>query len=312
MGDKAERSKQNEANPAERKKQHEANLERLTRLMNAEETPQNLELKARLTSEMAVFYHDQENLDEARQYFLLALEFAKKLPELNKIAALQGALASLLIQFGEFPAAQTYANDAYDYWKKTTQLDERIACLQNLGIIALNLSDEVQAVDHILKALNMAMQLDDEDLFAKTIQILLVHYESSKNYEMLFETKVKAFEFWHAKQLPEREFKTLIDLGVISQMMERLTDAEKYFKSAYNTGYNMGDSFRMLLAQQCIGETYFRQRDIPLAIKTYSEALKLVLHLQEETGENAFENEANKIRAVLLTLGVSHEELKKI
>ena len=53
------------------------------------------------------------------------------------------------------------------------------------------MGQEEQAVDYVLNALRMAMQLQDEDQFVSVIQILLEYYERQTNYEMLKELKLK-------------------------------------------------------------------------------------------------------------------------
>ena len=216
---------------------------------------------------------------------------------------MKGSLGSLDLQLGDYISAKRFCEDSYEYFKTSNYLNERIACLQNLGLIHLQLGQEEQAVDYVLNALRMAMQLQDEDQFVSVIQILLEYYERQTNYEMLKELKLKSLEFWEAMKLNTRQYKTLIDLGVLSQILEQWDEALQFFKKAYNIAYAIKDSEKMYTAKGFIGEVYVKQQEIEEAISAYIEAFMLAIYLD-------LSDEIEKMRAVLLTLGVDHEELE--
>jgi tetratricopeptide (TPR) repeat protein len=220
------------------------------------------------------------------------------------MAVVKGSLGSLDLELEDYISAKRFCEEAYEYFQKSTHLNERIACLQNLGLIALQLGDEEQAVDYILNGLRMAMQLQDEDQFVNLIQILLEYYEKDRKYDMVRELKQKALEFWEAMKLEGRQYKTLIDLGVLSQILDQYEEALQYFKKAYNLAYSMNDSNKMYLAEGFIGETYFKLNEIEKASESYSKAFMLAVFLQ-------LPEEIDKMRAVLLTMGFSVEEIKQ-
>ncbi|WP_457556537.1 tetratricopeptide repeat protein [Candidatus Harpocratesius sp.] len=281
-------------------------LQELKETYKQHETPQIQERRALILADLGIFYWKKEKLTEARKYFLLALSEYEKLHDEFKIANVKGSLGSLFIQMGEFGLALRYNEEAYEYWQTHNYLNERIATLQNLGICYLKMKEEVKATDFLLKGLQMAIYLEDELQFAATIQILLEHYEKLERYDMLLELKRKALDFWIQIKIPKRQFKTLIDLGVICQILEEYNTAVNYFKRAYNIAYNLGDLEKMYLAEGFIGECYVKLGDMEKAKNVYLQTFKLAVYLNTISDHK---EAVESMRLLLLTLGYSQKEL---
>ncbi len=280
----------------------------LKKTYEKEETTEIIEERATLCSNLAVLYTKKESLEDSQKFFLESIQGYEKLNDDFKLASTKGALSSLYIQMGKYSLAKHYAEEAYLYWEKSMHLNERLACLQNLGIILLKLNEEAEASDYVLEAIKMAIQLQDEDQFAQSIHILLNYFENKKRYDMLLELKKKALEFWEQMNLEERQFKTLIDLGVISQILEGFEDAVIYFKKAFNIGYKSGNLEQMYLAEGFIAESYLNKKDIEKAKYTYLQAFKLAVFLNMN---GKHQNDVNLMRMALLSLGFTVEELLK-
>lgn len=279
------------------------NLDILRSFNKPSDTIQSLKDKASVESQLAMLYLQIDKLQDARKFLFLALGDYEKLGDKEQKAAIQGSIGSLDLQQGNYYSAKKYCEEASEYWETTTHLNERIACQQNLGIIYLQLGDEPKAVDTIVSAMRMAMKLQDPDQFAVTIQILLNYYEEQRKFDVLKELKLKALEFWEKMDLKPRQVKTLIDLGVISQVLENFADALQYFKKAYNLALNLKDTKKMYLADGFIGETYFKLKEIEKAKQAYMDAFMLAVFLN-------LKEEMDKMRAVLVTLGISLDEIK--
>ncbi|WP_371802119.1 tetratricopeptide repeat protein [Candidatus Lokiarchaeum ossiferum] len=280
----------------------------LKKTYEKEENIKVIEERATIASSLGVLLWKDNQSQDAKKYFLLALGEYEKLNDDFKIATTQGTLGSLFLELGEYALSQKYNEDAYEYWKGTNFLNERIACLQNLGIILLRNQDELKASEYILEGLRMAISLQDENQFAITIQILLEHYEKLKRFDMLLELKKKALEFWTQMDLPQRKFKTLIDLGVISQLMEDFSAAITFFKPAFNIGYHAGDLEKMFLAEGFLAETYLKLRETEKAKNTYLQAFKLAVYINVEKD---YKQHVEAMRLALLSLGYTIEELVK-
>ncbi len=290
----------------------QAALTEIQELLGQTESDINLIRKGDLAGKIAMLHIAKENFPEARQFFLVALDVFSKTNDHFKKASVQGAIGSLHLQLGEYDLAKRYTELAYEYWLKSTYLNERIACLQNLGQISFNLNDEEKAVDYLLNAVRMSMQLEDEDQFALSIQILLEFYEQQERYDLLKELKIKALEFWQSLGVDERIFKTAIDLGVICQILEQFEESVQFFKRGFNVGYQLGDLKKMYLAQGFIAETYFKLRDLENAKLTYLETFKLASYIHEMEGiKSEFAEKVEQMRVALLSLGMTQEELKK-
>jgi len=283
-------------------------IKNLKKTFEKEETLKIIEERANLCSNLAVLYWKKENLEDSKKFFLESIQEYEKLNDDFKLASTKGALGSLYIQMGKYELAKHYTEEAYQYWMKSMHLNERLACLQNLGVILLKLNEEVKASDYVLEAMKMAMQLQDEDQFVHSIQILLNHFEDKKRYDMVLELKKKALEFWESMKLDERQFKTLIDLGVLSQILDGIEDSIKYFKKAFNIGYQLGDIEKMFLAEGFLAESFLNKKDIEKAKYTYLQAFKLAVFLNVD---GKHQDDVNSMHLALLSLGYTPEELLK-
>ncbi len=278
----------------------------LKKTYERQETPKIIEERATIASSLGVLLWKNNQSQDAKKHFLLALGEYEKIKDPFKIATTQGTLGSLFLELGKYSLSQKYNEDAYEYWKNTSFLNERIACLQNLGILYLRNQDEVKATEYVLEGLRMAISLQDENQFAVTIQILLEHYEKLKRFDMLLELKKKALEFWTQMDLPQRKFKTLVDLGVITQLLEDFLGAISYFKQAFNIGYNSGDLEKMFLSEGFLAESYLKLQEIEKAKKTYLQAFKLAVYLNVDKD---YKQHVESMRLALLSLGYSIEDL---
>lgn len=263
--------------------------------------------RAEILAQLGVLYWKKDDLIEARKYFLLALTEYEQLEDDFKIANVKSSLGSLFIQTGEYSLGLRYNLEALDYWKTQNFLNERIVALQNVGVCFLKMKEDVKAAEYLLQALQMAVYLEDEHQFAYTIQILLEYYEKQQRYDMLLELKRKALDFWKTLKLPLRQFKTLIDLGVICQILDEHKTALHYFKQAYNIAYNLPDLEKMYLAEGFIGECYTKLGDIDQAKRVYLQTFKLAVYLNTISDH---QEAVDSMRLLLLTLGFSHKELE--
>ncbi len=281
-------------------------LKDLKKTFEKKESTKIIEDRASLCSNLAVLYCKKDNLEDSQKFFLEAIQEFKKLNDDFKIASTKGALGSLYMQMGRYTLAKNYTEEANQYWIKSMHLNERLACLQNLGIILLKLNEEVEASDYVLEAMKMAIQLQDEDQFVQSIQILLNHFENKKRYDMVLELKKKALEYWEQMNLEERQFKTLIDLGVLSQILKNIDDAVTYFKKAFNIGYKSGNIEQMFLAEGFLAESFLNRNEIEKAKYAYLQTFKLAVFLNIN---GKHQEDVNSIRLALLSLGYSNEEI---
>ena len=291
--------------PEEIKQQIAAGLREFKNTYNIPETKQVVEYRSEMASNLGILYFQRDEFQEARKFFFIALKgFEQKNDQ--KLAATQGLLGSLFLHEGEYALSLKYYENANEYWKKTNFLNERIICLQNIGIIYLHLDQEAEASEALLEGLQMSISLLDENQFAVTIQILLEHYERLNRFDMLFELKKKALEFWDQLQLPQRQYKTAIDLGVLSQVLDDHEKGLIYFKKAFNIAYNEGNLKNMYLAQGFLAECFLKMSNIEKAKYTYLQAFKIAIYIN--INEN-FKDQIDAMRVSLLALGVPKEKL---
>ena len=292
--------------PEKIKQQIAVGLKEFKKTYNIPETEQVVDYRCELASKLGIFYFQADDFQEARKFLFVAMKGYEQQQNAQKLAATQGLLGSLFLHSGDYALSLKYYENAYEYWQKTSFLNERIICLQNIGINYLHLDQEAEASEALLEALRMAVSLLDEAQFAITIQILLEHYERLHRFDMLFELKKKALEFWVQLQLTQRQYKTAIDLGVLSQVLEDYDQALVYFKKAFNVGYNEGNLKDMFLAQGFLAECFLKLNDIEKAKYTYLQAFKIAIYIN--INEN-FKDQVDAMHVSLLALGVSKEKL---
>jgi tetratricopeptide (TPR) repeat protein len=307
MLDSEKKSEKKKSQATEKIKQQIAiGLKEFKSTYNIPETEQVVEHRHEIASNLGISYFQVDEFQEARKFLFIAMKGYEQQQNAQKLAATQGLLGSLFLHSGDYALSLKYYENAYEYWQKTNFLNERIICLQNIGINFFHLDQEAEASEALLEALRMSVTLLDEIQFAVTIQILLEHYERLHRFDMLFELKKKALEFWVQLQLPQRQYKTAIDLGVLSQVLDDYDQALSYFKKAFNVGYNEGNLKDMYLAQGFLAECFLELRNVEKAIYTYLQAFKIAIYIN--ITEN-FKDQVDAMRVSLLALGVSKEKL---
>ncbi len=290
------------------------------KLQKKTKNDQVIESIARITGSLGTLFWKLDDFSHARSFFIKSLDAYKRLDDDYHLASVWGALGSLYLQYKDYDAALHYTEKAHAYWKNRPHLNERLICFQNLGTIYKNLNKIDKAADNILEAMRLAVKLRDETEFAKSIQVLLEYYELKEDYQMLKELKMKALEFWTALDIPERQFKTLVDLGVIQQILEQPERAISFFKKAFNVAYNLGDLEKMYFSQGFIAEVYFNKRDIDKAREIYIETFKLAVYIaalsrarkNQSTYSGVGFERINKSKLILHSLGVSESKVAEI
>lgn len=293
-----------EENLEEIKKKIQIGKEELEKTYKSKNTELIQELRADLASNLGILYEKLDEFDQAKHYLQLALVEYGQLDLKQKIAAVKGSLGALYLKNTEYRMALKFYEDSYDFWKNTNFLNERIICLQNLGIIHLKMDDEDQASEYIFEALKKAIKLQDETQFAFTIDILINHYEKQQRFDIIYELKKKALEFWEKTNIPDRLFKTLIDLGVLCQILEDFQQALTYFKKGFNVAYNLNNLEKMFIAQGFIAEVYINLKEIEKGKHTYIQAFKLAVYINTYKD---FQQHIDEMRSSLLVLGIDKE-----
>lgn len=280
---------------------------------SAEDTgsQQYLQGKAGLYAEIGILYLKKNVFQKSRDYLMAALRDFIKLEDKIAIASTQGSIGSLYLTAGDYLTAKQYYSDAYQFWQDAPHLNERIATLNSLGICELNLGNEQEGVDRVLKAMSIAAKLHADADFLFSIEILLRYYEEKKNYDVLRELKYKALEYWSKEdRFIVRKFKTLIDIGVLSQILDEFQEALRAFKQAFNIALDLGDFQRAYLAQGFIAETYVSLEEIEKAKETYLSAYKIAMLIDLDSDLDST-NESEQMKIALMALGVPMDVIEK-
>jgi tetratricopeptide (TPR) repeat protein len=277
-------------------------LVKLKKTYELDEDDEILKQRADLSTELGLLYWENKKAADSKKFLNLGLAGYTKLEDYAQIASIHSVMGTMNVQMQNYPDAVANLRLAVDYWKTSPQKSEYLACLQNLGIAYLNMNEEEKATDAIIEGMNITIEMKDEQAFAETLQILLEYYEERKQYDVLIIYKEKALEFWLHMDNKERQFKTLIDLGVLHQIQDEFQDALASFKRAYNVAHKLNDANRMYLAEGFIGESYFKLQDLPGAREAYMRAFMLAIYLKRK-------NEIEQMRVALLTLGVEEQEI---
>lgn len=266
--------------------------------------------KANLLVELGLLYLRDTQISKARDHLMMAFRLFRELNDEKGMASVNGALGSLYLAHNDHYTAKEYFERAYAYWGKSNYLNEKIVCLRSLGLTHLQLNEEEEGVTKILDSAKIAAHLDDTAEFLFSMQVLLEHYEKQQEYDVLRELKLKVLEYWEKHpEYVSRRFKTLVDLGVLSQVLEDYPAALQFFKHAFNIAFQMGDFEKTYLAQGFIGEVYVQLEKLEQAKSAYLKAFQtsILIGLEEDHHSEKVEN----ARLVLKTLGIPEETIKE-
>jgi tetratricopeptide (TPR) repeat protein len=243
--------------------------------------------------------------DHSLQEFLIALSLTEELGDLQKIAHLNGIIASMYLARLNYAEAIRYYHCSIDLIQTDAFNKEMMVAKKGLGVAYIKTAHQEKGIKYLLEAAEICVELGDVNNYMEIITILSGFYRSQDDWGMIIEIESKALKILLDMGADLEIANTYIDIGIAWSKLEKFTNALDQFKNSVNFALKSENNLKIYQGIVLVAETYFHLRDISSAIKEYEQALSLAVYL--EMGE-----EIKKTQMVLLTLGVSEAELRKV
>jgi serine phosphatase RsbU (regulator of sigma subunit)/tetratricopeptide (TPR) repeat protein len=225
--------------------------------------------------------YEKGNILEGLAYLDKALEIALELNDKNW----EG---KVYLKYGNFYSITGDYKKSIDYFKKSKENFEESKRYINVGSSYNNLGATYEkmgmfneAMDCLIKALNIYEAEQDSENLAKIFLNLGLLYSRQENYEKSIELYNKSLEI--RKELNDSSGIALVynNMAIINYYLGKYDDVRSYFEDAYEIYVKLGDQRRQLMALSNLAEILDIIGQRELALQKYFEILKL----EKELGE---------------------------
>ncbi|MHA1110504.1 MAG: tetratricopeptide repeat protein [Promethearchaeota archaeon] len=242
--------------------------------------------------------------NQSLQEFLIALSLTEELGDQQKIAHINGIIASMYL-------AQLSYTQAIPYFKKSIELlqtdtfnKEMMISKKGLGIAYQKTGQNEESIKMLSDAAEICVELGDVDNYMEIITVLSRYYKEQQEWGTVIEIENKALKILLDMGADEEISNTYIDIGIAYSRIQQYNESLSCFKQAVNHAIKSENNLKIYQGIVMVAETYFHLRDIPSAKKEYTQALTMAAFLN-------LKDEIKKTQMVLLTLGSSEEELQQ-
>lgn len=219
--------------------------------------------------QFAVLAANQANYREARKYYQWALRLTKEIGESSYEGKVRNNLAGVLLELGQYQQAHNHAKVALEIAREEDDESEIVVCLGSVGHVALKLDDLDTAEEYYTESLQRAEERGDrtaiadrlcnlgsvykntgrpelaEQRFTDSLQLSREIGHTSKIVTALqnlgnlyfdqsdFETAIEYYrEAKETAESPVNQASALNQLGKSVRSLERLDEAERYFRDS--------------------------------------------------------------------------------
>ena len=282
----------------------------------------SLEEQAKRLNTIAKIYRSKGENEKALNYYLLALEIRKKLPNPKYIAQSYNNAGFVYSDLGQFDKAlQNYyeaykikselkdstgmgivlnniANikfstsnyeEAIQYFQYALDIFEKInysegiaSCLNGYGLVFENLMNFEKALDFYNKALKIASTLKNKKQYADILNNLGNVYTLTRNYD-------KAIDFYIKGLIIRKELNdqlgiasSLNNIGLIFKIRKEYLNAISYFRQAMVINKTLKNNYETGLNLNAIGESYLEINKNQEALNYMNQSLKLAVGSQNK------------------------------
>ncbi len=236
------------------------------------------------------------------QEFLYALSLMEELGDLEKIAHLNGIIASMYLASLNYSQAIPYYEKSIELLKTDTFNKEMMIAKKGLGIAYMKSGKQKESIHVLSESAEICVDLGDINNYMEIIMILNSYYQEEQDWEMVIELESKALKILLDMGADEEISNTYINLGIANSKLKNYAESLLNFKQAVNYAIKAEKNLIIYHGIVMVAETHFHLRDISSAKSEYLQALSMAAFLD-------LNDEIKKTKMVLLTLGVSEEEI---
>lgn len=250
---------------------------------------------------VAYLYSDyEESFDQAMDHFFQAFRLLEHGTKLQK-ATLKGSIASMCYGKKDFINAVRYYQDSLSLLEPIHKQEIMIGT-KGLGMAHLALGNTKPAVDMLLEAADICVDISDVNNYMDIILILKKFYAGQDNWEMVIEFEMKALEILKTIENDYEIAMSYLELGLLYLKLEKYDVALNQFKMSVNAALKKGDNNLIYQGLIMVAETYFNLRILEDAKNEYLKALALASYMNSE-------EEIQKLKIILTNINTSQKKI---
>ncbi len=245
-------------------------------LTSTENTKERIDWLLERSLDLA-YSNPQKSLENSRE----ALELAKKLELPESIINAKHRIASVLINFGEYPEAWEIINKAIDISKKIGTKDLLAGSWRQMGILYDMQGDITNALQYYHDALSLYEEINDIAGMAKCYNnIGVMNYELEK-----YEGAIKFYKRSLNYAIKENNQRSIsISYCNIGNAYEKLKEYDKaldYLEKASEIDKSINDLEGMAATIHNIGLVYMRKGNLDKALTHFKQSLVICEELED-------------------------------
>jgi serine phosphatase RsbU (regulator of sigma subunit) len=230
--------------------------------------------------------YEKGKISEGLAYLDEALEIALELDDKNwegKVYLKYGNFYSIT---GDYKKAIDFFKKSKEYFEKSKRYVNVGSSYNNLGATYEKMGMFNEAMDCLIKALNIYESEQDSKNLAKIFLNLGLLYSRQENYEKSIELYNKSLEI--REELDDSSGMALVynNMAIINYYLGKYDDVRSYFEDAYDIYVQLGDQRRQLMALSNLAEILNIIGQKEIALQKYFAILELEKELGQ-TGEVA-------------------------
>ncbi len=254
---------------------------------------------------LGYLYSDIRGFSEhTLQEFLIALSLSEELGDKEKIAHINGIIASMYLARLNFSQAISYFKNTIDLLQTNKFNKEMMITKKGLGIAYMKSFQFEQGINTLTEAAEICVDIGDINNYMEIISVLNGHYREKQEWDTVIELEKKALKILTDMGENEEISQTQMNLGIAYSKLRNYSESLTHFKNAVNYAIKAEHNLLIYHGIVLVAETYFQLRDLQHAKKEYLRALSMASFLE-------LEDEIKKTQMVLLTLGATDQELNE-
>ena len=172
-------------------KNYEKAIEYLEQSLEYHRADKNRKEEAKVLHNLGIVYYELKMLDEAKKYFLEALDIKEELKsDLPGLLKINNNLGLIAKEEKDYKRALAYFTSTIQLAHQTGDRQTEAIALDNLGSMKLDQNDR-SAVTHFIKSLEIAQSLGLKKLILSNYQNLQQYYSSTGDYKTAFDFALK-------------------------------------------------------------------------------------------------------------------------
>lgn len=231
---------------------------------------------------LAEIYRSTKNHNKAREYSLMAIDFAQKSENYKSLVNSYSSLAISSSIEGNNLFAKENLIRALDYAKKIEDQSIISSVLINLATVVGLMSNFSESLEYFLEALKLVEKLNDISKVATLYGNIGIIYRRIGNYPQALAFSKKAFKIRAEQKLNEDIANSCINIGNLYKLMNDMHLAMGYYKKAQKILDIIENKNKQAMLFYNMADIYFHRNDLIQSINCYQKSLQISREYNEK------------------------------